>query len=194
MDIAQAVAYLIVACILLALTLLAILRLGFFRLESSTGIARDGLAIGTAAPALSVTDLTANTYDIPSKYGWQLLVFSDRALLVFPGVVSGINTLHAIPATTKGKDRLQVLILSRDGPEQCQAIVEGLELEAPMCSVDQIVYNRFRVRVGPFASLIDPQGVVQWKGLINTEEQMLHAWNLTRTLFASRDMEVDATP
>ncbi len=193
MDVVQAIIFLVAACILLALTLLAILRQGFLRLESSIGIARDGLPIGAVAPALSLPDLAGRAHAIPSMSRWQFLVFGDRSLVAFPGVVSGVNILHALATAAQEGDDLEVLILSRDSPELCWAMAEGLGLEAPAIPVDQAVYTRFHVRVSPFACLIDPRGIVQWKGLINTADQMVHAWRLTRALHAGRDTEMEAT-
>jgi hypothetical protein len=38
----------------------------------------------------------------------------------------------------------------------------------------------------PFAFLLDPAGIVRWIGLVNTEAQLVHAWQMSQAA-ASED-------
>jgi hypothetical protein len=146
---------------------------GFGRLESSIGIMSDGIAAGKAAPAWSLPDLQSVLQKTPTHDNWQFLIFADRALGGFPPVIVGMHALSV-------EDNLQVLVISRDSQEISAAMARGLNLQVPVISVDDAFYERFRVRVMPFGFLIDPSGAVHWSGLASSEEQMRHAWQLTR--------------
>ena len=178
MDSAQGLAFLGVESVLIALVLLAILRTGLMRLDSSAGIWRDGLPPGKVAPPWSLPDLKGYLRVTPAGDHWQFLIFADHSLSAFPDLVAGMNHLAA------GVQELEVLVLSRDSRELCEATVRALDLHVPIVQVDQAFYDCFWVRVMPFAFLLDPRGTVRWVGLVNTEEQLSHAW---RTITAMAD-------
>jgi hypothetical protein len=176
MAVTQGVAFFIVEILLIALVLLAMVRTGFARLESSIGIARDGLSPGKPAPSWSLPDLEGHLRVTPAGDHWQLLIFADHSLASFPNLVTGMNHLAATA------QELEILVLSRDSRELCEATVRALDLQVPVVQVDQAFYDNFRVRVMPFATLLDSQGIVRWVGLVNTEEQLFHTWRTIRAL------------
>jgi hypothetical protein len=179
MDVAEGIAFLGAELVLIALMLLALVRTGFARLESSTGILRDGLPVGKAAPSWSLPDITGQRRGSPAMNRWQFLIFTDHSLVAFPHLAAGMNHLGlTIP-------ELEILMLSRDSRELCKATVQGLGLRIPLVPVDQAFYRRFRVRVMPFAFLLDPGGTIRWVGLVNTETQLTHVWQIIR---ATEDM------
>jgi hypothetical protein len=77
-------------------------------------------------------------------------------------------------------ETLEVLILSYEGREDCAITALGLDLQVPLVPVDPAFYERFRVRVMPFAFFLDPRGVVRWVGLVDTETQLSHAWQMAQ--------------
>ena len=175
MDIVIALAFIVVALVLIALVLLAILNFGISRLESSTGIARDGLTIGKAAPAWSLPDVAGQPHKTPSQTRWQLLVFSDHSLASFPDVVPALNNLQ-----TNNPD-LEVLLMSRDDLAMYTSSSEGLDIKnITAVLVDQPFYDKYKVRVMPYFNFIDPQGVVQMTGLVNQEPQLLYMWRMAK--------------
>jgi hypothetical protein len=169
----MSIVFLGVEIALIALALLMFVSNGFGRLESSIGIMSDGIVIGKAAPAWNLLDLQGVLQRTPTHDNWQFLIFADRALGSFPLAVAGIHALSV-------EDNLQVLVMSRDNEEISTAVARGLNLRVPVVSVEHAFYERFRVRVMPFAFLIDPSGIVRWTDLAISEEQMRHVWHLTR--------------
>jgi hypothetical protein len=85
--------------------------------------------------------------------------------------------MHRLAQATQD---LEVLILSNEGKEHNSVTVEGLALQIPIVSVDAAFYERFRVRVMPFAFFLDPRGIVRWVGLVSTEKQLFHAWRMAQ--------------
>ena len=176
MDSVQGLIFLGVELVLIVLVLLAIMRTGFARLESSIGIARDGLSVGKPAPPWSLPDLAGHLRVTPAGDHWQLLIFADHSLSAFPNLVAGMN--HLATAVQE----LEVLVLSRESRDLCEATIRALEMQVPIIQVDQAFYDRSRVRVMPFAFLLDHRGVVRWVSLVNTEEQLSHAWHTIRAM------------
>lgn len=176
MEAASGFVFLGMESALLSLAVLGIVRIAFLRLESSVGIVRDGLPTGRAAPSWSLPDSMGRPHMTPGNDRWQLLLFTDRSLAGLPELATGIQRLAA------ASPELEVLLLSRDSKELCAATVEALDLPVPIVPVDQAFYNRFWVRVMPFAFLLNPHGVVRWLGLVNTEAQLFHMWRMAQAI------------
>ncbi len=174
MSMAEGLGYLALTFVLILLVLIATVRIGFIRLESSLGIARDGIPPGKPAPSWSLPDLEGHLRVTPAGDHWQLLIFADHSLSAFPNLVAGMNHL-AFAA-----QELEVLVLSRDSRDLCEATVRALDVQVPIVQVDQAFYDRFWVRVMPFAFLLDPRGIVRWISLVNTEEQLFHIWHMRK--------------
>ena len=174
MDFALGVIFLILESVCIALALLAIVRTGFARLGSAIGIARDGFPPGKTVPAWSLPDIEGHLRVTPAGDHWQLLTFANRSLVAFPEVIAGIHHL------AQSARELEVLILSNESREDCAITAEGLDLQVPIVPVEPALYDRFRVRVMPFAFLLDPHGIVRWVGLIKSEDQLLHAWHMSQ--------------
>jgi hypothetical protein len=172
MDTALGITFLGVELALIALVLFAIVRTGFMRLDSSAGIWRDGLPHGKAAPSWSLPDLAGHLRVTPAGDHWQFLIFTNHSLVSFPDLITGIHHL------AQAVQELEVLVLTRGDREYCESIVRGLNLQVPVVPVDQVLYDRYRVRVMPFATLLDPQGITRWVGLVNTEAQLFHIWRM----------------
>lgn len=173
--------FICVALLLIVATILVVISTGIGRLESSIGIISDGIPIGRAAPSWNLSDLQGVFQRTPTHDKWQFLIFADRSLGGFLPVIAGMHALSV-------EDNLQVLQLSRDSQEFCAAMARGLDLQVPVVPVEDTFYDQFRVRVMPFGFLIDPTGVVRWRGLVSAEEQMRHVWHLIREL--DREIEV----
>ena len=174
MNIVIGVIFLVLELICIALALLSVLRSGIARLSSSAGVARDGFPPGKAVPSWSLPDYDGYLRVTPAGDHWQLLVFADNCLASFPEVVSGMHHL------SQEFQELEVLIMSQESKEDCRITAEGLDLRVPTVPVDSSFYDRFRVRVMPFLFFVDPQGIVRWVGLANTEQQLIHAWHMAQ--------------
>jgi hypothetical protein len=160
-----------VAVLLIVAAIMVVIQAGFARLESSIGIMGDGIPVGKVAPSWHLPDLYGVSHGTPTQRNWQFLIFADHSLGGFPLVVAGMHRLSA-------EEHLEVILLSRDSPEFCAAMVRGLDLQVPVVHVGNDFYHRFRIRVMPFGFLINPIGIVRWAGLVSSEEQMKHVWHL----------------
>lgn len=174
MVFALALAFLLVELLLTFLTLLAIIYLGFKRLESSAGIKRDGIKHGKQLPAWQLPDLTKIVHTTPSREKWQLLIFTTAIIESFPSLFNGIKSI------SKLHPELEVIVIARAGKISCENIAKTLGFQVPVVPVDQTFLNRLKVRVIPFVYLVDPNGIIRWVGLVNTEEQLLNIWDFTR--------------
>ena len=54
------------------------------------------------------------------------------------------------------------------------ALLEGLSLQVPAAVVPHEVYDRYRIRVMPYAVVVDAAGRVATSGLVNTPFQLRH--------------------
>lgn len=176
MNIAEGVIFLITALVFIALAVLVIIQNSFIRLNSSIGIARDGLPPGKVAPSWQLPDLEGRLHVTPAGDRWQLLIFINQALAAFPDLVTG---MHHLAATFH---ELEVLILSTESKENCAQTIQQLNLQVPVVPIDSALYDRFRVRVMPFAFFLGPDGIVRWVGLVNTEAQLSVAWRIARAV------------
>lgn len=174
MGIAMGFVFLGLELVCIALTILAIVRNGFARLNSAVGIARDGFPPGTKVPPWSLADIEGHLRVTPALNHWQFLVFVDQSLASFPELISGMHRLD------REIQEVEVLIISRESREDCQETAALLGLQVSVVPVEPVFYERFRVRIMPFAFLLDPDGSVHWVGLVNTEEQLFHAWRMSR--------------
>lgn len=176
MDIALGLTFLGVELVFIVLVLLVVVQTGFTRLESIVGIAGDGFPPGKAVPPWNLPDLTGQARKTPAGDRWQFLIFVDHALGGFPDLIVGMQYLVSTV------EELEVVVLSRDSKEFCEAMVRGLDLQVPVVPVAPTFYARFRVRVMPFAFLLDPRGIVRWAGLVNTKALLVHLWKLSQAV------------
>lgn len=182
MDVIVGLTFLGVEVLFIVLALLLIVQIGFARLESIVGIERDGFPPGEAVPLWSLPDLTGQIRKTPDGNRWQFLIFVNYGLVGFPDLIVGMHDL----ATTV--DELEVIVLSNGSKDICEAMARGLNLQVPVIPVNSNFYDRYRVRVMPFAFLLDPNGVVHWTGLVNTRELLFHVWYLSRAMEAKESV------
>lgn len=185
MDLSIGLLFLVVDLIFIVLSILAIIRTGYLRLNSSLGIARDGFPPGKPVPPWGLPDLDGRLRITPAGDHWQLLVFANQSLEAFPELINGMHYLayHV--------QELEVLVISQDSREDCRNTAIELDLQVPIVPVDPAFYDRYRVRVMPFAFFLDPRGIVRWVGLANEEEQLIHAWRMAQVpLRANQPSEV----
>ena len=176
MDMIEGLTFLGLESMFIALILFAMVWLGFSRLHSSIGRTRDGIPPGKVIPSWALSDLDGRLRITPASEHSQLLIFADHSLSSFPDLVSGVNQLAAtVP-------ELEVLVLSRESRELCEATVRALSLQVPIVQVDQAFYDRYRVRVMPFIYFLNPTGKVQWVGVVSAKQTLLHTWYMLQTM------------
>jgi hypothetical protein len=174
---AQGAAFIVLGVLFTLLAVLAILRIGMTRLESYLGLGRDGLPLGTLAPAWELRDSTGEIHQAPSRENWQLLVFGDHSLKEFPAVVDGIRQLASLSG-------VEAILLSRANVRAVSEVARSFQLSVPIVSVDQRFYSKHNVRVMPFLIILDPDGRVRAEGLVNYEETVLKMWRRSQLSLA----------
>jgi hypothetical protein len=161
-------AFLAVAVAAWLACLLVVARIGFGRLESSLGIERDGPTLRQTVSDWQAVDLSGVVRAVPRPNCWSWLVFADHSLESFPALVCAMNhSLSSDPA-------LQTLVLARKTAGLDSETAARLNIHAPVIPVDQSFYDRYRVRVMPYSVILNDEGMVVWKGLIHTENQIAH--------------------
>lgn len=167
---AQAAAFIVFTAIFVITSVLAMLALGVGRLEGPIGLHRDGYPHGRSSPAWRHADISGRERNVPSGERWQLLLFADHSLAMFPSVIKAMRLL------TSNVPELQVLVLCTRQPELTAAVLQDEGLVVSVVAVDQAFYRRHRVRVMPFATVLDPEGVVRANGLANSGDALLTIW------------------
>jgi hypothetical protein len=166
--------FFLVALVASGLALLVTVRIGFGRLESAIGIARDGPRRGGAAPKWHALDDRGQERNVPNRSRWQLLVFADHCLQSFPDLITAMNRFQAEPVA------FEVIVVARGSAHLVRTAAGTLGNAVPIVSVDQAFYDRHNVRVMPYAVLVDDQGIVRWTGIANHEGQLRHALRMAR--------------
>jgi hypothetical protein len=181
--VATTVAYFLLAAITAILIVAALFLIGLDRLSGGVAIARDGLRRGSRAPAWRQPDVDGVMRGLPDGR-WKLLAFTDHSLRSFPGVAEALNALHQCEAN------LDVIVASRAPRSLTKVTFRALGLTVPTVIVDSDFYHRYRVRVKPFATVIDPAGMVRSAGLIGTRDEVLTVWRVGRLM----PLEADRGP
>jgi hypothetical protein len=157
--------------LLFALGMLIIIlyrQLGFLLHLRDQGTAQEGLPIGERAPSFEYALINENAqavHHFEPRAVWTLLVFAE------PGCVSCKKTIGALEQLTpKFKQQLQPLIVTSAEPELIAAVDEFANTPLALGRIDRTVSQRlYRTRSTPFAYLINPDGVVEAKGVVSDE-------------------------
>jgi methylamine dehydrogenase accessory protein MauD len=144
-------------------------QLGVIYLGTAQGVARDGLAQGQRAPEFSLRGLDGALVALSALRGLPLL-------LVFGSPSCGpcktlVPELNAFAAEKAGE--LRVLFLSYGDAEDTRRFAQELDVRVPVAVyADERLAEQYKVRVTPFAFLLDSEGVVRAKGLANNRQHL----------------------
>lgn len=164
MATAALVALTFLSLVVLVLAVGLLVNLGARQLSTPVAIAHDGPRTGRPAPRLDLRALDGGTLVVPSGRR-QVLLFGDHSLMDFEELLDLLTDARA--------DRPDVVVLG-SSDRTSAALLEGLELTVPAAVVPHRVYDRFRVRVMPYAVVVDAAGRVATSGLVNTPFQLRH--------------------
>lgn len=152
--------------------LIVLLRtFGSFYLNTRSGVSRDGLPLGTRAPAFTARTARGTTMTVPANDGrWRALFSVSAACEECYAAMPGLAELQAeldeqlrvVMLLPVEADELPDIPLLRDSPIDV-AIVgrEGLR-------------KQYRIRVMPFMHVVDPDGIVRAKGVVRNRERLEH--------------------
>jgi methylamine dehydrogenase accessory protein MauD len=165
------VSYIVLWILVLAMGVLILLlyrQLGIMYLGSAEGVSRDGLPKGTQAPDFSVTDQYGNLQ--------RLINYRGRPTLLLFG------SPHCSPCRTllpqlhdwaAAHPEVGVLWLNAASPEESLKFVSDTGATIPVAPYppegNSNLLDTYRVRVTPFSFLLDENGVIRAKGLVNTK-------------------------
>jgi methylamine dehydrogenase accessory protein MauD len=127
-----------------------------------------GPAVGELAPKLSVITLTGDRIEI----GGPSAVTRSRLLLFVSPSCPVCKKLLPIARSFASAERLQVVLLADGEPAEQRAMIEEFRLEHLPYVNSPRVGMAFQVGKLPYAVLIDAQGVIRAKGLVNHREHL----------------------
>lgn len=165
------VLFVVLAIVFVLLAILALFMLGSLRLHSILGLVRDGPRMAEPIPPLATSDVDHTPITIPTYGRWQLLVFAHHGLRTFPELVRALNNLDAM------EDGVDVLWLAMTGERAVfEEAIRNVGLTMSPILVSREVYRQYNVRAMPFVVIVDPEGVVRGRGVVNYEATLLATW------------------
>ena len=127
-----------------------------------------GPKIGEAAPLLELTTLEGRSYTLGTPRERSLLLFFlSPTCPVCKKLLPVLRSLRSDEAR-----RLEILLCSDGEPDEHRAFQRAQRLEAFPYVVSTELGLRFRVGKLPYAVLMDAQGQIRSKGLVNNREQI----------------------
>ena len=173
---AQALPYIVVIQLMLTLVLAVLL----FGLARQVGVLHErvapmgamtsdhGPSVGDPAPVLAALTLTGS----PVTIGGPSLAGRKRLLLFVSPTCPVCKKLLPIARSVAGAEHLEVLLVGDGDLAEQRAMIREFGLEAiPYVNSPQIGMT-FQVGKLPYAILIDADGVLRAKGLVNSREHL----------------------
>ena len=172
---------LVVSQILLWLVF-ALLALAVFALARQIGVLHErvaplgalmmdsGIEVGDAAPRFELTDIFGRQLEIGGRREDGR---STMLLFVSPSCPVCKKLLSVVRWFMKSEGRSLDLVLVGDGdPEEHRALAKRYGLESVPFVIAPEIGMRFQVGKLPYAILVDEQGIVRSKGLVNSREHL----------------------
>lgn len=178
----------------LAFLLLGTLRaLGLMRwrleqLEATTPrrLGRDGLRLGARAPDFTLPSVEGAEVSLRDFAGRKiLLVFTKVGCNPCRAIVPELNKLQ------RGGEH-QVLVVNNGTPEKTRKWAGEAGVCFPVLMQENwSVSRRYEVFAGPFAFLLNEEGVVVSKGIINTQVYLHYVLTNARSVLKEEPIEVE---
>lgn len=178
--------------VLLAL-MVAGLILGFFVLARQVGILHERVApvgamindsgpkVGELSPVFNLDSLTGGKVNLGQPSGKLSLVF-----FLSPTCPICKKLLPALKSIQKSEAGWLSVVLASDGDQpRHEQLIANQKLEQFPYVLSEHLGVTYRVARLPFAVLLDEQGVVRAKGLVNSREQLESLFNALETGYAS---------
>jgi hypothetical protein len=144
--------------------------MGTVFLASRDGISRDGLKVGTKAP-MFVGSSNGQPRSLAEFIGkWLVLVFAAPTCQICLQVLPDLGRLRDDLG-----DEVDILLLLRADADVAVDYQRSTGTTLPVLAIGQHgVAERYLVRVSPFVHVLDPDGMIRAKGLVNTVENVAH--------------------
>ncbi len=141
-----------------------------------------GLTVGEPAPRLEVKDLQGRTHQVGAAQAGR----STLLLFVSPTCPVCKTLLPAVKSSGRQERDWLDLILASDGDlEEQQAFVRSQGLESIPYVVSPALGLAYQVSRLPYAALLDAQGVLRARGLVNSREHLESLFEAQRLGVAS---------
>jgi len=127
-----------------------------------------GVAVGQSAPQITAAD----RHGRPVNFGYageraQLLFFLSPTCPICKSLLPALKSIAREQAP-----RLDVVYISDGEPQAQQALIAEHQLESAIYVVSPEVGMTFQIGKLPYACLIDQDGVLRAKGLVNSREHL----------------------
>jgi methylamine dehydrogenase accessory protein MauD len=163
------ITYIILWLLVLSLFVLVLLlyrQLGIMYLGTAEGVSRDGLQRGTKAPEFNLTDQYGNPQQLSGYRGRPVaLLFGS------PHCSPCRVLLPQLHDWAKRHPDVSVLWLNAASSEESLRFVSetGATLPVAPYEPEDKLLDKYRVRVTPFIFMVDGNGVIRAKGLVNSK-------------------------
>lgn len=163
------VALWVLAVVEAILLLLVYRHFGMMALGSIEGVQRDGLPIGTQAPAIvGVTASGEDTRWEPTSERAQLALFAS------PGCEPCEQIIPALREIWSANQGLGIVSIVPGTAESARLLVDKFRPPFTCLADDGSgAFDNYRVRVTPFAFVVDQEGRVLAKGLCNSPDRIV---------------------
>jgi methylamine dehydrogenase accessory protein MauD len=142
-----------------------------------------GLNVGEAAPAIDVADLDGRNHQVGSARSDGR---STLLLFVSPSCPVCKALLPAVKSSRRDERSWMDVILASDGDsEEQRAFVREQGLEGVPYVVSAALGLAYQVSRLPFAALLDEQGILRARGLVNSREHLESLFEAKRLGVAS---------
>jgi methylamine dehydrogenase accessory protein MauD len=151
-----------------ALRSLALLRWRLDQLEATTPrrVGRDGLKLGARAPDFRLPGVSGREVALSDFAGRRvLLVFTQDGCAPCHNVLPELDRLH--------RDGLGVLVVNNGHPDAARRWAAKAGVRVPILIQEKFeLSRRYEVFATPFAFLIDEQGIIASKGIVNNRQHI----------------------
>lgn len=144
-------------------------QMGLMYLGTAQGVSRDGIAVGKQAPAFTMLDGGGHMVSLADFRGRPLLlVFGAPNCKPCQNLIPDLNVFARERAA-----EMSVLFLSRGDAHTNAEFIRAYEIEVPVLTQeDSSDADRYQARVTPFGFLIDSEGIIRAKGLVNNRDSL----------------------
>jgi methylamine dehydrogenase accessory protein MauD len=144
---------------------------------------RGGPKVGEASPVLDVTDITGRDYSIGAA---RADAKSTLLFFLSPNCPVCKTLLPVLKSSQKSeRDWLDILLTSDGDSAEQQAFVEEYKLQNFSYILSSNLGMTYQVGKLPFAVLLDGEGIIRSKGLINSREHLESLFEAKERGFAS---------
>jgi methylamine dehydrogenase accessory protein MauD len=145
------------------------LRWRLEQLEATTPsrMGRSGLRVGKKAPDFTLPSATGGDVSLQNYAGRKLfLVFTQAGCGPCQQIVPDLNRLH-------DSGKVEVLAINKGETEATRKWVAEAQVRFPVAMQPAFtVSKRYEVFATPFAFLIDEQGLIASRGIVNSKQQI----------------------